>query len=152
FSAALGPRCTATSASCTWAASRSASLYTPTERIPSRRSVRITRTAISPRLATRTVSNKLIGPLLPALRSGAGDASASHPENPVRHRIQRCVRRDRQRQPEHIACLPGVDHPVVPDAGGRVVRVPLVLVLVPDGLLELLLIPGGPVLAALLHL
>ncbi len=50
---------TATSASATWRAPASASLNTATERIPMARNVRITRTAISPRLATRTVSKTL---------------------------------------------------------------------------------------------
>src|SRR3954453_484893 len=48
---------TATSASRVCSAPASASLCTATERMPSLRNVRMTRTAISPRLATRTVSN-----------------------------------------------------------------------------------------------
>src|ERR1700710_2125781 len=48
---------TATSASRVCSAPASASLCTATERMPRVRSVRMTRTAISPRLATRTVSN-----------------------------------------------------------------------------------------------
>src|SRR3954469_10479039 len=48
---------TATSASRVGSAPASASLCTATERMPSVRRVRMTRTAISPRLATRTVSN-----------------------------------------------------------------------------------------------
>src|SRR5262252_7777769 len=52
-----GPSRSASSASPTCGASRSASEYTPTETIPISLSVRMTRIAISPRLATRTFSN-----------------------------------------------------------------------------------------------
>src|SRR3712207_3470680 len=61
---------TATSASRTCRAPASASLYTATERMPIARSVRMTRTAISPRLATRTVSNTAQHPR-PGVRSGS---------------------------------------------------------------------------------
>src|SRR5258705_9515379 len=47
----------ASSARLTWRALRSASEYTATVRIPSRRAVRITRHAISPRLAIRILPN-----------------------------------------------------------------------------------------------
>src|SRR5712664_4579824 len=47
----------ASSASLTWLALRSASEYTATVRTPSRRAVRITRHAISPRLAIRILPN-----------------------------------------------------------------------------------------------
>src|SRR5688572_3934807 len=56
---------TPTSATRTWPASRSASLYTTTVRRPSSRQARMIRTAISPRLATKTV------------RNGSGAAGAS---------------------------------------------------------------------------
>src|SRR5918999_3725149 len=49
-----GPIRNARSAISTWSASRSASEYTATVGMPSSRHVRITRTAISPRFATRT--------------------------------------------------------------------------------------------------
>src|SRR3954453_22111804 len=67
---------TATSASRVCSAPASASLCTATERMPSVRRVRMTRTAISPRLATRTVSNTAQAP--PSARrvshrSGRGD-------------------------------------------------------------------------------
>src|SRR4051812_7723608 len=42
----------------TWRASRSRSEYTATVAMPSSRQVRMTRTAISPRLAMRTLSNR----------------------------------------------------------------------------------------------
>ena len=48
---------TASSAACTWGASQSASEATAIVRMPSRRQVRMTRRAISPRLATRTDAN-----------------------------------------------------------------------------------------------
>src|SRR5213083_714507 len=48
------PRATAESAARTWGASRSASEYTATASSPSSWQARITRRAISPRLATRT--------------------------------------------------------------------------------------------------
>src|SRR5688572_21668786 len=54
LAAGPGPSTNASSAKATCKASRSASEYTATASIPSSRSVRMTRTAISPRLATRT--------------------------------------------------------------------------------------------------
>ena len=48
---------TASSASSTWSDSRSASEKTATVAMPSSRQARMTRTAISPRLAMRTFSN-----------------------------------------------------------------------------------------------
>jgi hypothetical protein len=48
---------TSSSANRTCSDSRSASLYTATVRIPSSRHARITRSAISPRLAIRTLRN-----------------------------------------------------------------------------------------------
>src|SRR3954466_4449941 len=100
--------------------------------MPIARRVRITRTAISPRLATRTVSN---------IRS-------SHPEDAVAELAQRRVGARGEGETEHGAGLRGVDHAVVPEAGGGVVRVALVLVLVADRRLERLLLLGGPFLAA----
>src|SRR4051794_41898920 len=77
------------------------------------RRVRFTRTAISPRLATRTVSN---------IRS-------SHPEDAVAELAQRRVGARGEGEPEHGAGLRGIDHTVVPEAGGGVVRGALVLLL-----------------------
>src|SRR4051794_37847787 len=96
------------------------------------RSVRITRTAISPRLATRTVSN----------------IRHSHPEDAVAELAQRRVGARRQGQPEHGAGRGGVDHAVVPEPGGGVVGMALVLVLLADRRLERLLLLGRPLLAA----
>src|SRR6185436_7260950 len=50
----------ASSASATWRASRSASEYTATVRMPMRRAAAITRQAISPRLAMRILRNTLL--------------------------------------------------------------------------------------------
>src|SRR3954470_19216151 len=64
--------CTARSAICTCSASRSAVEYTATASTPSSCNARITRTAISPRLATRTREN-ISGPSrLGALRGWTG--------------------------------------------------------------------------------
>src|SRR6476620_5269056 len=120
---------TATSASRVCRAPASASLCTATERMPISRSVRITRTAISPRLATRTVSN-MRGPL--------------HPEDAVADVFEGRVGAGGQGEAEHGAGLGGVDHAVVPEPGGGVVRMTLVLVLLPDRRLERLLLLGGP--------
>src|SRR3982751_31952 len=59
-----GPMRTASSANRTNGASASASEYTATVAIPIARHVRITRSAISPRLATSTLSIDRIGPTL----------------------------------------------------------------------------------------
>src|SRR6267142_416397 len=67
----------ASSASLTWRALRSASEYTATVRTPSRRAVRITRHAISPRLAIRTLPNTSVFSSPPgrlALLEERGDA------------------------------------------------------------------------------
>src|SRR4051812_47928878 len=55
--AGAGPSATASSARRTCGASASASEWTVIARMPRRRSVAMTRTAISPRLATRTLAN-----------------------------------------------------------------------------------------------
>src|ERR1041385_2331922 len=64
--AGRGPIRTERSASRTWSAFSSAVEYTATASIPSSCSARITRTAISPRLATRTRSNtaRVYGPAM----------------------------------------------------------------------------------------
>src|SRR4051812_33291339 len=120
--------------------------------MPIARSVRITRTAISPRLATSTVSNT-ISALLGAFarKSSWVPSSRSHPEDAVAELAQRRVGARRQGQPQHGAGLRGVDHAVVPQAGGGVVGVALVLVLLPDRHLERLLVLGRPFLAARLE-
>src|ERR1700712_2426046 len=97
---------TATSASRVCSAPASASLYTATDRMPIARSVRITRTAISPRLATSTVEN-------PAEVIGR-----SHPEDAEGRVGQRGVGGDGQGQAEHGAGVGRVDHAVVPEPRG----------------------------------
>src|SRR5882724_13232859 len=96
-----------------------------------RRSVRMTRTAISPRFAIRTLLN----------------TRASHPEDAVASGVERGVCRHGQGQAEHPAGVGGVDDPVVPEPRCRVVRVALRLVLVADGLLERLFLLRRPVAA-----
>src|SRR5690349_4350357 len=95
--------------------------------MPIARRVRITRTAISPRLATSTVSNIL-------------RVIASHPEDAVGHRLERRVRGDRERKSHHGSGVRRVDDAVVPQPRGRVVGVALMFVLLADGRLERLLL------------
>src|ERR1700761_1050408 len=118
---------TATSASATWRAPASASLNTATDRIPRARSVRITLTAISPRLATSTVLKVV---------------TSSHPEYAVGDRLQRCLAHNAKRQPEHGPGVRGVDHTVIPQPRCREERVALILVLRADGRFERLLLVG----------
>src|ERR1700704_4530062 len=88
------------SASMTWRALRSASEYTATVPTPSRRAVRITRHAISPRLAIRTLPNTSVFSPPPgrlALLEERGDAllafgrDADLGDAPGGVRDQRCV-------------------------------------------------------------
>src|SRR5207302_8877822 len=90
----------ASSASLTWRALRSASEYTATVRTPSARAVRITRHAISPRLAIRTLPNKSVFSRPPgrlALFEERGDAllafwrDADRGDAPGGVRDQRCA-------------------------------------------------------------
>src|SRR3954471_21859944 len=122
---------TATSASATWRAPASASLNTATERIPIARSVWMTLTAISPRLATRTVW-KII---------------TSHPEHAVGNRLERRLPDDRKRQPQNGSGVGRIDHPVVPQPRRRVVGIALIFVLLTDGRLELFFLLGGQLAA-----
>src|SRR3954470_17700940 len=146
---------TATSASRVCSAPASASLCTATERMPISRSVRITRTAISPRLATRTVSNTYttapaglsVQKVPPTSGTFCTESPCSHAEDAIANFLQRGVRASRQGQAEHGAGLGGVDDAVVPEAGGGVVGVALGLVLVADRLLERLLLLGRPLIA-----
>src|SRR5258705_8054112 len=121
---------TATSASATWRAPASASLNTATEQTPIARSVRMTRTAISPRLATRTVLKVL-------------KVIASHPEYAVGDRLERGLSDDRQRQPQHSSGVGGIDDPVIPEPGGGGVGIALAFVLFADPRLELLFLLRG---------
>src|SRR5690606_33616173 len=76
----------------------------------------------------------------------------SHAEDAeVRHRGGcRVGGGDLEREAEHAAGVAGVDHAVVPEAGGGVVRRALSLVLLADRRLERLLVVGAPALAAAL--
>src|ERR1700754_804419 len=103
---------TATSASATWRAPASASLNTATDRIPIARSVRMTRTAISPRLAIRTVSK----------------LTPSHPEHAVGDGLERSLSDNRKRKTENSSGVSRVDDAIVPQPRRRVVGVALVLV------------------------
>ena len=87
--------------------------------MPSARAVRITRQAISPRLAIR--SRRII-------------TTPSHPPDAVAGLRDRGVRGHRERHAQHPPCLERVDDAVVPEPGGRVVRRALVLVLLADRL------------------
>src|SRR6195952_2527890 len=145
---------TATSASRVCSAPASASLYTATERMPISRRVRITRTAISPRFATSTVSNIVSTPHRGSLRKTTRTCwrkspwRRSHPEDAVADVLEGRVGARGQGQAEHGAGLRGVDHAVVPEPRRGVVGVALELVLVADRRLERLLVGGRPVLTA----
>src|SRR4051812_24301177 len=94
--------------------------------MPSRRRVRMTLTAISPRLAMSTVWNTF--------------TSGRRRRRPG----QRGVRTRRERQAEDRAGVGGGDDAVVPEPCRRVVRVALLLVLGPDRLLEGVFLVGAP--------
>src|SRR5918993_3883212 len=93
------------------------------------------RTAISPRLATRTLP-KVVG------------FTGSHPEDAVGRRGHRRVRGDREPHTEDAARVDRVDHAVVPQPRGGVVGRALALVLVADRRRERLLLGGRPRAAA----
>src|SRR3954447_10075547 len=105
--------------------------------MPRRRSVRVTRTAISPRLAIRTVENTAVARL--------------HPEDAVADRLQRRVGADRQGEADHRPGVHRVDDAVVPEPSRGVVGVTLPLVLLADRRGESGLVSLGPRLAALLQ-
>ena len=138
----------ALSAARTWGASASASLCTATARSASRRRVRMIRTAISPRLATRTAG---------AVRSGAGNgvviavlrSAAGYMRNDaVAHRVERGVAGGGEGEGEDGAGVDGVDDAVVPQARRGVVGVALLFVARPDGGFERFFLFSGPVFAA----
>src|ERR1700731_133722 len=108
----------------------------PTERIPSRRSVEKTRTAISPRFATITVSNM----------------SSLHPKDAVGRLAEGSVRTRAQCQGQNGARVEGIDDAVVPEPRGGIVRVALGLVALANGSAEGLLLLRTPLFAASLEL
>src|SRR4051812_7883896 len=114
--------------------------------MPIDRSVRMTRTAISPRLATRTVSNTPLTPL--SGQPWRPQRPPSHAEDAVADVLERRVGAGGQGQTQHGAGVGGVDDAVVPEPGGGVVGVSLVLVLLADRRLERLLLLGRPLLPA----
>src|SRR5271167_2184370 len=95
---------TASSASRTWTAAASASEYTATVLNPSSRQARITRTAISPRLAIRTLANT--SELLSAARGRPlqRDVAVLLGGIAVALALERIERTDQPR-----ACLPRID-------------------------------------------
>src|SRR5438477_8709428 len=95
---------TASSASSTWRARRSASEYTATVRMPSRRAVRMTRQAISPRLAMRIFWN--------IFASGAGGRSQRDVAVLAPRVVELLVAEHRQRPAQALAGLVGQDHVV----------------------------------------
>src|SRR5262245_6214126 len=131
---------TASSARRTCNAPRSASEYTATVRSPRRRAVRITRQAISPRLAMRRDVIILI------------TNPWSHSEDAVRLlALVRPAGRRRERQREHLPRVDGIDDTVVPQSRARIGRVPLRLVLRADLVAEAALVFLRPGLAATLQ-
>src|SRR6188472_2913440 len=120
--------------------------------MPRARRVRITRQAISPRLATRTVLNRGCCRVAEGTAGKETVIAGSHPEQAEGGLRQRGAGDDVERQSQDGAGVRGVDHAVVPEAGGGVVGAALVLVLGLDGGLERFLVRGGPFLAACLVL
>src|SRR5512145_661823 len=157
--AGVGPIRNARSAARTWGAPRSASEYTATVLRPRSLAARMMRSAISPRFATSSVEIGLgvgltaASPVAgtPFVRTPAQRAPQSscfsHPEDAVRRRGDRGVGGGCEAHAEDPAGVDRVDHPVVPQAGGRVVRRALLLVLLTDRRLERLLVVGGPLAA-----
>src|SRR6478735_1660790 len=109
--------------------------------MPRARRVRITRQAISPRLATRTVSKSGFVGVEGVVTAG------SHPEQAEGGLRQRGAGDDVERQSQDGAGVRGIDHAVIPEAGGGVIGTALVLVLGLDRGLEGFLVRGGPLLA-----
>src|SRR5690606_17829844 len=97
----------------------SACEYTATVRMPSLRAVLMMRTAISPRLAIRILSN--IG---------------LHPEDAEARGFNRCIHRGGQTQAQHPAGVGRIDDAVVPQTRAGVVGMALSLVLLTDRRLE----------------
>src|SRR4051812_37171831 len=114
--------------------------------MPRPRRVRITRQAISPRLATRTVPKS--GTDAGCARVEGIITAASHPEKAEGGLRQWGAGDDVQGQSQDGAGVSGVNDAVVPEAGSGIVGAALVLVLLPDGCLERRFVFGRPFLAA----
>src|SRR5687767_12948245 len=107
---------TASSANRTKGASASASEYTATVAMPIRRHVRMTRSAISPRFAIRTLSMERT------------PATISMPEHaPARRPAERRRVRRRQRDRDDRPGVARIDDAVVPQPRGREVRIALLV-------------------------
>src|SRR5262249_47576840 len=102
----------------------SASEYTVTVLMPIRRQVLIILTAISPRLATSTDS---IGGVIRArLSRGSplGKTSSSHAENAKWSGRDLRVERGREAEAQHHSGVDRIDDTIVPQSGGREIRIP----------------------------
>src|SRR6478736_8641517 len=117
----------------------------------------MTRQAISPRLATRTVLKRAAPRVsaLPACVPGVDRCVAvlvcmviagSHPEEAEGSFRQGGAGDDIEGQAQDGAGIGGVDDAVIPQPGGGVVGTALVLVLPADGCLEGFLVVGSPFL------
>src|SRR5579871_1540563 len=114
-SSADTPMRTASSAATTCAAFRSASEYTATVRIPMARAVRMTRSAISPRLAIRILAISVIaGAFIPVVSIAVAFMAVSHPEDAVAGARRGRVRGGGEGQPQNPAGVHGIDDAVVP--------------------------------------
>src|SRR5262245_4151668 len=98
------------------------------------RAVRMTRQAISPRLAIRSVRKRRYILLF----------IASHPEQAEFRRFDRRIGRYGQPKPEHEPRIGGIDHAVVPQSRGGIIGVALLLILRADRPAEFFLLFSGP--------
>src|SRR5579872_2408615 len=96
------------------------------------------RQAISPRLATRRLRIMFVMSL-GTWRSHAEEPEARVCHGPVAH--------GSERKPQDPTRLERIDHSIIPEARGRVIRMPLALVLLADRLLESFLLSRRPVAA-----
>src|SRR4051794_13216382 len=106
-------------------------------RRPMARAVRMTRQAISPRLAISSVRKRRYILLF----------IASHPEQAELRRFDRRIGRSRKAKTKHQPGIGGIDHAIVPEARGGVKGIALLFVLGADRLAEFLLLLGRPALA-----
>src|SRR5437763_9360541 len=100
--------------------------------------VRMTRQAISPRLAISSVRKR---------RYSFERSIASHPEQAEFCWLDRRVRRCRQAETEHQSRIGGIDHAVVPQTGSGVIGIALGFVLRADRRPEFIFLFRRPGLA-----